>query len=356
MRHKKALGMLLAVSLLGSVAAVAAEAGSAGDPLISISWIKDVFTPQALDTAQKKIDTKTDALYQKVSALPTTGTVELRVKRGDLIKLETGSGITSFAGNISVMSSGPIVDVTTGTEFVSQFVLEPSHHYLMAENSSASFAVNTDTAVVRLNGAYQLESSSAVDYNAAADALKDMGLFKGTDSGYGSGYDLEKSPSRIQGLIMFLRLLGEEQAALQYKGNVTFSDVPEWALPYVSYAYDHGYTNGMGYDDQWRVVFGPELPLQSRDYVTFLLRALGYIEPVDFSWLTSIDDAVQMNVLTAGEGALLNSDTPFLRAQVAYLSYIALYADYPGQNMTLFEHLRSMGTVSNMVEAGLSRL
>ena len=321
-----------------------------------LSWIRDTFTPQILSSAQDRIDAKTEAAYQAALNAPSAEDLELRVKRGDVLTLETGSGITTFAGDISAQISGALVDVTEGAQCPGQLVLAPDHRYLAAEKTKAVFTVNSDTAVVRLNGVYQLAPSNAVDYNKLANALSSMGLFKGSDSGYGSGYDLEKAPTRIQGLIMFLRLMGEEHSALQYVGNVTFSDVPDWALPYVAYAYDKGYTNGMGYDEQWRVIFGTDLPLKAQDYVTFLLRALGYSEGVDFKWETALDDGLRLRVLTKGETTLLKSSAPFLRAQVAYLSYFALQADYPGQNMTLQDRLVTMGAITDIVDAGVPRL
>ncbi len=241
--------------------------------------------------------------------------------------------LTPLAGQINIAEAeGNVVDTTTGEVMSSagSVAAKVDHRYLAAEDTRASFSVVSDTAVVRLTGAYQLAPSKSTDYNAIADELKALGLFQGSDTPYGSGYELESAPTRIQGLIMFLRLIGEEQYALAYPGSgITFADVPDWAERYVAYAYDKGYTKGQEIDDQWRVVFGTQDPLAPRDYMTFLLRALGYSEETDFQWLTAITDAETLGVLTAGEAAAL-TEKPFLRAQVAYLSYFALSAKTPG--------------------------
>jgi len=145
---------------------------------------------------------------------------------------------------------------------------------------------------------------------------------------------------------MFLRLIGEEQYALNYPGSgITFADVPEWALPYVAYAYDKGYTKGQEIDSQWRVVFGSEQSLAARDYMTLLLRALGYVEGSTFNWESAISDARTLGVLTPGEAMLL-TEKPFLRAQVAYLSYMALSAQTAGEGGTLLDRLISSGAIS----------
>lgn len=76
-----------------------------------------------------------------------------------------------------------------------------------------------------------------------ADRLNALGLFRGTDSGYA----LENSATRIHALIMLIRLLGEEDEALAYKGECPFTDitVPTYRL-YAGYAHFKGYTSGTG--------------------------------------------------------------------------------------------------------------
>ena len=62
--------------------------------------------------------------------------------------------------------------------------------------------------------------------------------------------------------------------------------------------------------------------------MTFLLRALGYSDSgasPDFSWANAVGKSVEFGVLNAAEQAKLTGN-PFLRAQVAYLSYFALSA------------------------------
>ncbi len=206
--------------------------------------------------------------------------------------------------------------------------------------------MNSDTAVIQLNGPYQLTPSLETDYNALADCLKAMGLFVGSDTPYGLGYDLELAPTRIQGLVMFIRLLGEEQAALAYTDtSVTFTDVPPWAYPYAAYAYHKGYTLGRGVDAQGQVVFGSYDTMASIDYITFLLRALNYQDGTDFTWSSSITDAQTLGMLTQGEANLLTAN-PFLRAQVVYLSYYALSAQIAGEGGTLLDRLAASGAVT----------
>ena len=343
MKRKRAVALLLAATLLGGTVVYAADAGSAGDPLIALNWLKNTFMPNTVSKAEERINAQTQKTYDQVAAA-NGGSVELRVKRGDVLRLETGAGVTLLAGTASGAASGAIVDVTSGQE-LSGSALTADHRYLAAENTTAAVSVTSDTAVVRLSGPYTNSPSGETDYNALADALKAMGLFRGSDVGYGSGYELENSPTRIQGLIMFLRLLGEENAALAYTGTVQFSDVLPWAKPYVAYAYDKGYTKGVGVDAQGVVSFGTQNSMAAIDYMTFLLRALGYSEGADFTWLTSVADGQTLGVLTSGEGVQLTNQ-PFLRAQVAYLSYFSLSAAAKGSGETLLSKLISSGAVA----------
>lgn len=346
MKRKEVLALLLVGILLsGAAASAAAEVGSAGDPLIALNWLKNTFIPNAVSQAEERVDERVDELGEKLSQEAVS--TELRVKRADVLWLESGSTLTPLAGDLGVLAAnGAVVDITAGEELPGgDGAALPDHRYMAAEDTRAAFSVTSDTAVVRLTGPYRLSPSGEMDYNALADALKEMGLFRGSDVAYGSGYELEEAPTRIQGLVMFVRLMGEEELALHYPGSgIEFADVPDWAVPYVAFAYDRGYTKGQAIDQQWRVVFGSEDPLAARDYVTFLLRALGYAEDSDFQWLTAVEDAKALGVLTEKETALL-TDKPFLRAQVVYLSYHSLSAKLVGAETTLLDRLVMSGAV-----------
>ena len=80
-----------------------------------------------------------------------------------------------------------------------------------------------------------LSLSISVPARAAVDEtnahrLNALGLFLGT----GSGYDLGGTATRLHGIIMLTRMLGEEDAALSFDGPCPFSDVaaapPRWPI------------------------------------------------------------------------------------------------------------------------------
>ncbi len=92
-----------------------------------------------------------------------------------------------------------------------------------------------------------LSLSISVPARAAVDEtnahrLNALGLFLGT----GSGYDLGGSATRLHGIIMLTRMLGEEDAALSFDGPCPFSDVAAGKpSAYTGYAFAQGYTTGV---------------------------------------------------------------------------------------------------------------
>ncbi len=227
-----------------------------------------------------------------------------------------------------------MIDVSTGDAVSSGGALQTDHRYLVAEDTEAVFTVTSDTAVVSTDGYYFLGKSAATDYNALADALKAMNLFRGSDTPYGSGYALEEKPTRIQGLVMFLRLIGEEDAALAYTGNNPFVDTDPWCDRYLAYAYAMGYTNGV---DLPRGLFDPQTTITATQYATFVLRALGYSDSAgEFSWDAALDKALSINLITAGEKTMLNAARRFTGRSWSIFSYYSLSGGHlKGQRTTV---------------------
>ena len=329
-------------------------AAAADDPLVPLSYLNGTYSQSLLSQAQQRIDTSTQAVYDRVvqntgTSGGSSGLADDRYKLGDAITLSTGSGVMLLSGQASIrFASGAVVDVTAGTTVTSGSALTTRHRYLAAENTTAVLSVTSDTAVVSLEGKTSLSASTSTDYNALADALAQMGLFAGTGTAYGSGYDLEVAPTRVEGVIMFLRLIGEEKAAQSFTGACPFSDVPDWAQRYVAYAYAKGYTAGVGPDAAGNPVFGTQRLIGAPEYVTFLLRALGYTDTgasPDFTWQTALSKAAESGVLTQGEAQYFGGSASFLRAQVAYLSYFALDARMADGSATLAERLIASGAL-----------
>ena len=336
----KKLALLLPVCLMLAAVAFAAG-GGAEDPLVSLSYLTGVFTRQVEDEVEERLDESDEELMELAeegglrdeSALTWT---ERRLKQEDLLLGSTGTNVLLLAGGAQVVfSSGAVVDVTTGTEVPSGSALVLNHRYMVAEDTSASFIVTSRTAVVDYLGGYSFSESDAVDYNAMAAALKRLNLFRGSFTGYGKGFDLEVAPTRLQALIMFIRVLGEEEQALAWSGTTPFTDIARGsdAEKYVGYAYEMGYTNGYT-----ATTFKPGNPVNVHQYTEFVLRAMGYSSTSNTDLADTLIRAEEAGVLTDGEAAFLQT-VKFLRADLVYISYYALDSELPDGRDTLADLL-----------------
>ena len=338
------------------VVAVAAG-GDAGDPLISLSFLEGLFKQETestvdfiLDSADEEILKKTQEMLEKMTdeAMAAAGenlaaqAQQTTLNQHDALSGSSGLYVTAHAGMISVnIAFGAVIDVTSGREIPSGSYLSANHSYIVAENSSADFIAVSPTAVLSYQGHYtHTPDKNSIDYYGIALALRELGLFRGSGSGIGEGFDLHLNPTRAQALVMFIRILGEEQAALTCTYEHPFTDVPTWLDRYAAWAWHKGYTNGVGNNK-----FGTDMNVTAVEYQEFLLRALGYsVAGVD-DYTTSLERALECGALTDAEYFLL-SDNEFLRAYVAYLSYYSLDTLVAGTYMTLAQQLQQQGAFS----------
>lgn len=178
--------------------------------------------------------------------------------------------------------------------------------------------------------------ASALGPNSAAhaDKLASLRLFRGT----AEGYNLEAAPTRLQGLIMLIRLLGLEEEALACQDPNPFADVTGTGDRYAAYAYANGLTKGTG-----AATFTPSRALSAGNYVTFLLRALGYDDAKgDFTPGGALDFAAGVSLMTSGAAFTLAA-APMDRGDLVDLSYAALTCKMKDGSRTLAAKLRDEG-------------
>ncbi|MBR4870074.1 MAG: S-layer homology domain-containing protein [Oscillospiraceae bacterium] len=351
---KKHLIIVAAVMALLFAVSAYASGGSTSDPLISLSHLTDVFKPSVDKAVSSKLDQSDTKLYDSAvaavnaassdsgsSASVAESYAEMRLNKGDALKGSTGTNVIVLAGSIKVeFTSGTVVDVTAGTEVASGTVLTVNNRYMVAEDTSASFTVTSKTACLDYMGPYSFSYSNETDYTGMADALKTLNLLKGSYTGYGSGYDLEVAPTRLQALIMFIRVLGEEDEALAFTGTCPFTDIAPGtnSYLYVGYAYEKGYTNGYT-----ATLFKPGNKVNAYQYTEFILRALKYSSAENTNISGALTNARDYGVITEGELSMLLSASPFTRAELVYLSYYALDAYLFESTTTLRQHLMNAG-------------
>lgn len=339
---KKKILILLPACILLLAAVWALAAGDAADPLATLSYLTGAFTDavdQRVDQRLNDAGLSSDGVSAPAVSVSTWS--EIRLKCADESVCSTGSSVLLLAGSayVSCPDGGAVVDVTAGTVVPSGTALAVNHRYMAAEDTVAHFTVTSKTAVLDYQGDVTFSCSNAQDYNAMAAALKELHLFRGTLTGYGQGFDLEAAPTRLQALIMFIRVLGEESEALAWEGSCPFTDVRAGTngAKYVGYAYERGYTNGWGAGQ-----FRPSHPVNARQYTEFILRALGYSSAANTDLSDTLSRARDVGLLTEGEAAMLRQD-PFLRAELVYISYYALEAQVSGTGRTLAQTLMEKG-------------
>lgn len=175
---------------------------------------------------------------------------------------------------------------------------------------------------------------------AAAETLHKLGLFRGvSETGGVPDFALGETATRMQGLIMLTRLLGVYDAALASSYPNPFSDVQgEYNARIASFAYARGLTTGVG---QGR--FNPTAEITATEYLTFVLRALGYISGGDFAW-NAAWELTDILGITGGEfNAARNTMT---RGELAVVSLRALFTEGP-RGSILFEMLAEEGALNS---------
>ena len=336
---KRSLVILIPLCCLLLTAGWTLAAGS-GDPLASLSYLEGDFTRRVESAVEARLDAVSGAVPVPAPAEAVTWT-EKQLKASDILTITTGGSVLPLAGSVhAACPAGMLIDVTSGTEVPGGAALTVNHRYMAAEDTTAMLVVTSKTAVMDYQGAAAFSYSDAVDYIAMASALKTLHLFRGSSTGYGQGFDLEMAPTRVQALIMFIRVLGEEEEALSWTGTTPFTDVAAGSLgeKYIGYAYEKGYTNGVTAD-----TFRPSSPVSAGQYAEFLLRATGYSTAGSSSPSDALDRAQTAGLLNAGEAAMLQTGQ-FLRADLVYLSCCALEVSLAaGGETTLAQRLLRQG-------------
>ena len=171
----------------------------------------------------------------------------------------------------------------------------------------------------------------SLEHALAAD-MKSLGLFAGVSE---TDFALERAPTRVEALVMLIRLMGIEAQVTAGAWKHPFRDVPGWADKYIGYAYSTGLTSGESSDR-----FGTG-NASAAVYLTFVLRALGYTdrgEAAEFRWDDPFTLARSVGILTEPVD-LAN----FLRADMVTVSYAALAVPQKGTDRTLAQALMGAG-------------
>ena len=168
-------------------------------------------------------------------------------------------------------------------------------------------------------------------------ALNKLGILQGT----GNGLELDRALNRVEGAIMYSRLLGVENEINQFaKSNPNyksgFSDIPAWAEKTINYLHYKNLVMGVGNGK-----YGSTDPMTEAQYSTLVLRALGYNDSKgDFNWSTAnktIEDVGVFNGDNVKPKEILGGN--FIRETMSYISYNALFFENKTTGETLIDKL-----------------
>ena len=187
-------------------------------------------------------------------------------------------------------------------------------------------------------------TASASDYDAVAEDLSAIGMFRGT----ANGFELDRAPTRSEAAIMLVRLYGAEDSAktAYAAGEIThpFTDVSAFASPYVAWVYTNGISKGTS-----ATTFGSSNACSAKMYSAFLLRALGYQDGTDFAYADTLTFAQEKGFFDVSmyTGA-------FLRDDLAAITYQALASDLKDGSTYLLDSLVKSGAIDAKAAAPIT--
>lgn len=198
--------------------------------------------------------------------------------------------------------------------FCESLILTPDGGFVAVGEKSAERALDDEGYVIKFKPDPK-DMPYSVKYEDYAQKLSKINVFKGS----GSGFELDRAPTRIEAAVMFVRLLGGESEATEMHYQHPFKDVPSWGNDYVGYLYHYGLTKGTS-----STTFGSSDIINANSYFTFILRALGYDDASgDFTWNQSLTFAKDKFLLSESDYTELASGL-FYRDHLAKVSYLGL--------------------------------
>lgn len=162
--------------------------------------------------------------------------------------------------------------------------------------------------------------AEGLKYENEAKVLNDLGLMQ--------GYGLEDKVNRTQGLIFAIKAAGkaaeveamtdEKAAAILAEKVVDADQVPTWAVKWVAYAVDKGYTSGVDASVAPKVKFAPLQEVSGTSFLVWLMKiGMGYEVGTD----TAVSEAVNAGVITLNQAMELGTKAELIRDDAAGILY-----------------------------------
>lgn len=170
----------------------------------------------------------------------------------------------------------------------------------------------------------------------AAQRLSYLGLLGG--SGWKDGkidFELERSITKLEAVILCVRMLGVETEVLETPLEHPFTDVPEWGSAYVGYFYE----NGLFHAEE-STEFFPDNGVSTQEFLVLMFYALEYpVQEVDqYTALAGIS-GVRANICTELKDTITRGDA-------VMMLFRTLNANVNGSDKLLSQVLLEKGALS----------
>lgn len=155
------LALLALVGALSMTAALAADAGSDGDPLVTLSYLNDTFLGEILQRVDQKIADRNQQLPKPDGGGTGGGTNQVfsvvTLSSGQKLMGSVGCEVLLRVGTAScIASSAPgLIDETSGAALAAGGALAPNHLYLMSVDGRGVKATSGTTKLL-VRGSYTI--------------------------------------------------------------------------------------------------------------------------------------------------------------------------------------------------------
>ena len=136
--YLRALVLLLICGALNLTVSAAAEAGSSGDPLVTLSYLNETFLPSILRKVDDKITDRNATILRQLGVGSGSGTASdtfavVTLSKGQVLTGDIGCEVMLRIGTASCVSpSNPgLIDETSGGTLNNSGALVQNHLYMM---------------------------------------------------------------------------------------------------------------------------------------------------------------------------------------------------------------------------------
>ena len=160
----------------------------------------------------------------------------------------------------------------------------------------------------------------------AGEVLKGYGIIKGYDDG---SLGEDRHINRAEMMVVIARMMGKGAEAEKFALPSTFTDLEGfgWAAPWIAYAELQEWTAGVGGGK-----FNPAGEVTLQEASVFMLKALGYVADVDFTWANAVEVATAKNLLA---GVSVAHTTAVKRGELFTVMINTLNAEVKDGSMAL---------------------